>query len=516
MNLEGQQPVYEDLTREGCLRFVGVSKRFPGVLALSDVSLDARPWSVHGLVGENGAGKSTLLKILAGLYRPDAGQVLLGGRPASYRSPQEAIAAGIAVIHQELQLVPEMTVAENLMLGRMPHRWGWISQRRLMAAAQAQLARLEEGIDLSARVGRLPIAHRQMVEIAKALLANACVLAFDEPTSSLSQRETEKLFAIIRQLRADGCIILYVSHRMQEIFAICDAVTVLRDGRRVATYETMDDLTPDRLVGQMVGRQIEDIYGYRSREHTGAALQAEGLIGPGLTSPASFTLERGEVVGIFGLVGAGRTELLRLLAGARRARAGRVRLHGEPVVLRGPADAIRRGIVLCPEDRKKEGIFPGASVEENINLSARRPVRWGGFLHEAREAAIAREGVRRLSIRVASLAQQVHDLSGGNQQKCILARWLTGDVRVLLLDEPTRGIDVGAKSEIYAIIRGLAESGVAVLFASSELPEVLGIADRVLVMRQGALVGTLARGEATEEAVMRLALPVSALAASAG
>ncbi|MBE7560276.1 L-arabinose ABC transporter ATP-binding protein AraG [bacterium] len=492
---------------EAYLRFVGVGKRFPGVEALCNVSLEVAAGQVHALVGENGAGKSTLLKILAGVYPPDAGRLELGGRPVVFNSPQDAIAEGVAVIHQELQLVPDMSVAENLLLGRMPHRWGWLRSRALFSAARAQLVRLGEAIDPACAVRRLPIAHRQMVEIAKALASNACIFAFDEPTSSLSQRETAKLFDIIRELAAMGCVILYVSHRLHEIFEICDCATVLRDGRCVASFPDIAQASSDELVSQMVGRRIEDIYAYRPRAAREPALEVEGLTGPGLSAPLHLTVRRGEIVALFGLVGAGRSQLLYLLAGAARPRAGALRLLGRPLAPGRPADAIRAGLVLCPEDRKKSGIFPSASVQENIHLSARRRRGRFGFLSETSERHNAEACVRRFNIRVSSPAQKIANLSGGNQQKCILARWLTGDVAVLLLDEPTRGIDVGARSEIYAIIQNLAEAGVGILLATSDLPEALGLADRILVMRQGRLVGDLPHAEATEEAVMRLALP---------
>jgi len=349
-----------------------------------------------------------------------------------------------------------------------------------------------------------------MVEIGKALSRDAKVIAFDEPTSSLSSREVDKLFAIIRQLQRQGKVILYVSHRMEEIYQICDAATVFRDGRHVETYASLDGVTADTLVSKMVGRSIQDIFRYAPRPRGTPALEVTNITGPGVKAPASFTVARGEILGFFGLVGAGRTELLKLIYGDTRATGGEVRVMDQPVRIRSPRDAIRAGIVLCPEDRKKEGIIPIRSVMENLNLSGRRHFSPMGFVINSRaERENAAKHVQKLAVRTPSLKQLIMNLSGGNQQKVILARWLSEDVRVILLDEPTRGIDVGAKSEIYGIIYALAQQGVGVVVVSSELPEVLGICDRTMVMRQGKIVAEIPRAEATSERVLQLALPVS-------
>ncbi len=496
------------------LEFDSISKRFPGVQALDQVSFGVGEGSIHALVGENGAGKSTLLKVLSGAYVPDCGTIRLGGRACRFYHAADALAAGIAVIYQEAQLVPEMTVAENLLLGQMPTRFGWLDKRAMRAAASRILAELEEDISPTARVSTLSIAQRQMVAIAKALLRDAKVVAFDEPTSSLSRREVQKLFTIIRRLKERGRVVIFVSHRLEEVFDLCDSVTVLRDGRHVVTYESLAGLTHERLVSHMVGRVIADIYGYSPRPLGPPALEVEGLMGPGLSEPVSLTVRQGEVVVVFGLVGAGRTELLKLLYGAARPTSGTVRVCGEIARATSPAAAIRCGIALCPEDRKREGIVPLRSVAENINLSVRRRFARLGVLDERRERQNARDHVARLAIKTPSLKQPVLHLSGGNQQKVVLARWLSERVKVLLLDEPTRGIDVGAKREIYDLIFDLADQGIGILAVSSELPEVLGIADRVLVMRQGAIVASVPREEATEEALLRLALPLATPTAS--
>jgi len=490
------------------LRFNGIGKEFPGVKALAQISFEARPHSVHALMGENGAGKSTLLKILGGFYPPNSGSLQLGERSVSFKSAADSIASGIAVIHQELQLVPEMTVAENLLLGHMPSRFGVVNRGAMVRKARELLKGLADEIDPNMRLGSLSLGQRQLVEIAKAMSRNAHVIAFDEPTSSLSAREIERLMVIIARLRDEGRVILYVSHRMEEVFRICDAVTVFKDGRFVRTFEDMAQLNVDQLVNCMVGRDIQDIYNYRPREHFGEALRVEGLLGPGLQEPVSLQVNKGEILGLFGLVGAGRTELLRLLAGLSRSTQGALVLHGEAQTFKTPRDAIAAGVLLCPEDRKKEGIVPRASVAENINISARRDhARFGWLIQGGWERANAQRQISALNVRTPSADQPILFLSGGNQQKAILGRWLSMPMKVLLLDEPTRGIDIGAKSEIYQIIHNLAASGIAVIVVSSDLMEVMGISDRILVMSEGALTGELTRDQADEARLLQLALP---------
>jgi L-arabinose transport system ATP-binding protein len=490
------------------LDFDSITKTFPGVRALDGVSFEVGEGSVHALLGENGAGKSTLLKVLSGVYSPDSGRILMDGRPRAFPSTLDAIRAGIAVIYQELHLVPEMSVEENLLLGHMPNRFGLVDRKGMRELALRQLALLEEEVDPSTKVGSLPIAQRQMVEIAKALIRDAKVIAFDEPTSSLTDREVNKLFTVIRELKRTGKVIIYVSHRLREIFEICDSVTVFRDGRVVETCRDMSRIDQDYLVQRMVGRSISDIYGYAPRPFGGPALEVKELTGSGLSEPANLEVRRGEILGIFGLVGAGRTELLKLIYGASKRTGGEVRVHGIPASISGPDSAIRNGIAFCPEDRKKEGIVPILSVFENINLTARGAFARFGIINDRRERENAEHHVRNLGIRTTSLGKPVMELSGGNQQKVVFARSLSETVRVMLLDEPTRGIDVGAKSEIYGVILRLAESGIGVVVASSELLEVMGIADRILVMRQGKIVASLDRAEASEEKLLKLALPV--------
>ena len=490
------------------LRFNGIGKNFPGVRALSDISFEVRPGSVHALMGENGAGKSTLLKILGGAYQPSVGSLQIGAQTLVFKSAAESIGSGVAVIHQELHLVPEMSVAENLLLGHMPSRFGLIDRGAMLRRASELLAGLADEIDPRQRLGSLSLGQRQLVEIAKAMSRNAHVIAFDEPTSSLSAREIDRLMAIIAKLRDEGRVVLYVSHRMEEIFRICDAVTVFKDGRYVRTFDDMAQLTHDQLVTCMVGRDIQDIYNYRARPHQGEALRVEGLLGPGLQEPISFGVAKGEVLGFFGLVGAGRTELLRLLSGLATSKAGSLTLDGRALTLANPRDAIAAGILLCPEDRKKEGIVPLASVAENINIGARdRHLTLGCLVQGPWEKENAARQIKALNIKTPSAEQPIMYLSGGNQQKAILGRWLSMPMKVLLLDEPTRGIDIGAKAEIYQIIHGLAADGIAVIVVSSDLMEVIGISDRILVMSEGALTGEVLREEAQESRLLQLALP---------
>lgn len=487
------------------LRFEGIGKSFPGVRALDAISFDVREGCVHALMGENGAGKSTLLKILSGALAPTDGTLALDGQPLAIRSTQQALNAGIAVIYQELQLVPQLSVAENLFLGHLPSRFGWKDIGKLHEEARRVLALVGEDIRPETLVGNLPIAQRQMVEIAKALSRDARVLAFDEPTSSLSSREVDRLFELIAKLRSEGKIVLYVSHRMDEIFRICDACTVLRDGKHVQTYDSLEGVTPDDLVRAMVGREIGSLHAYAPRPIGELALQVDALEGPGLTEPVSLEVQRGEIVGVFGLVGAGRTELLSLLSGVTNPRSGGIRVDGHTFRTLNPQLAIRHGVALCPEDRKKQGIVPIATVADNVNLGVRK----GFFRKPLKERSAAQEKVEKFNIRTPSIDAKIGNLSGGNQQKAVLGRVLSHPLKVLLLDEPTRGIDVGAKSEIHGMVRSLAESGLAVLVVSSEMSELLGLCDRIIVMEGGRVRGELDHHSATQERLLELALPAS-------
>ena len=490
------------------LRFNGIGKHFPGVQALANISFVAHPGQVHALMGENGAGKSTLLKILGGAYAPSSGNLQIGEQSLVFRSTAESIANRVAVIHQELHLVPEMSVAENLFLGHLPARFGLIKRGELRHQALQLLKGLADEIDPQEKVARLSLGQRQLVEIAKALSRGAHVIAFDEPTSSLSAREIDRLMTIIGRLRDEGKVVLYVSHRMEEVFRICNAVTVFKDGRYVRTFEQMSELSHDQLVTCMVGRDIQDIYDYRPRECGEVVLKVDRLLGPGLREPVSFAVRKGEILGLFGLVGAGRTELLRLLGGLARHSGGQVELQGVALKLRSPRDAIAAGVLLCPEDRKKEGIIPLACVAENINISARGAhSTLGCLLRGVWERDNADRQIHALNVKTPTASQKIMFLSGGNQQKAILGRWLSMPMKVLLLDEPTRGIDIGAKAEIYQIIHSLAASGIAVIVVSSDLMEVLGISDRILVLCEGVVSGELPRAQANESNLLQMALP---------
>jgi len=489
------------------LTFKGIGKTFPGVKALDDISFSCQAGQIHAMMGENGAGKSTLLKILSGNYAPTQGEIQLKGQPVQFANTTDALNAGVAIIYQELHLVPEMTVAENIYLGQLPTKLGLVDRKLLRYESRLQLEHLGLDIDPDTPLKYLSIGQWQMVEIAKALARNAKVIAFDEPTSSLSAREIEQLFRVIRELRAEGRVILYVSHRMEEIFALSDAITVFKDGRYVRTFDDMSQVNNAQLVQAMVGRDIADVYGYQPRELGPVRLSLQGLQAPGVKTPIDLSVRAGEIVGLFGLVGAGRSELMKGIFGATRVSRGQLTLDGQRLDIRSPIDAIRAGIMLCPEDRKADGIIPVHSVRDNINISARRKsIRAGCLINNVWEVSNADHHIRALNIKTPSAGQLIMNLSGGNQQKAILGRWLSKEMKVILLDEPTRGIDVGAKHEIYHVIYQLAQQGIAVLFASSDLPEVLGLADRIIVMREGAISGELLHDDASEEKALSLAM----------
>lgn len=482
-------------------------KQFPGLRALDGVDLQLRRGEIHGLVGQNGAGKSTLIKILTGALIPDGGSIWRNGRPVRYRSPAEAAADGLAVVHQELSLVPTLTAAENLFLGRpYPRRAGsplidWTALRR---EAREVLARLHPGIPLDVPIGRLSPALQTLVAIARALALQASVLILDEPTASLTDQEVRHLFSVLRQLRSQGHSILYVSHRLREILEICDRVTVLRDGRVVASLPTRQ-LDGPELVRLMTGRQPDASRPARRRPAAGSpVLEVQGLCGHRLNG-VSFTVLRGEIVGIAGLTGSGRSELLRLLAGAQRPRAGRILLDGRPAMLRSPQVALRMGVAMVPEERRAQALIPAASLKENISLAHLDAHALAGWVVRARaEERVVRSLVTQLRIRAAHLDQPVSQLSGGNQQKAVFARFLVRPPKVLLLDEPTRGVDVATKFQLYDIIRDLADRGTAVVMASSELDELLGLSDRILVLHEGALVACVDARATTEERLSAL------------
>ncbi len=489
------------------IRMSGIEKRFPGVHALRNVQFDLRAGEVHALMGENGAGKSTLMKILSGVYQRDAGEIELGGQKVSFATPRAAQDAGIGIIHQELSLMNDLSLAQNIYIGREPRRMGFIvDDARMERDAEALFAQMNVSLRPAQLVQGLSIARQQMVEIAKALSHDTQVLVMDEPTAALNSREIDELFRIIEGLRAAGKGIIYISHKMDEIRRISDRVTVMRDGQWIGTRDTAD-VTLDQIITMMVGRelaqgdvQIPDL------AQAEVALDVRGLTRGREIRDVSFTLRRGEILGFAGLMGAGRTEVARAIFGADPVERGEIRVHGRPVRIRTPVDAVRAGIGYLSEDRKHLGLALPMSVRDNIALTAFDKFRnMAGLLNEASMAQVARDSIRALDIRTPSDRQEVRLLSGGNQQKIVIAKWLLRDCDVLIFDEPTRGIDVGAKSEIYRLLNDLAAEGRAIIVISSELPEILRLSHRIAVMCEGRLTGFLPGGEATQEQIMALA-----------
>jgi ribose transport system ATP-binding protein len=487
------------------LRVSTLSKHFPGVKALDGVSLDLYPGEVLAVIGENGAGKSTLMKILAGIQRPDSGTIHLDGALVEIDSIREASALGISLIHQELNLADNLDVGSNIFLGREPHRWGVVQRTAIHRDAAEYLRRVGLNCSPSTLVSRLSVGQQQMVEIAKALSVKSRILIMDEPTSSLSQHETENLYKVIRDLRAQGASIIYISHRLGEVTELADRVEVLRDGKNAGAL-AREEIGHDRMVKLMVGREFSTDREYKSRPLGEEVLRVADLATPAYPARrVSFSIRAGEIVGIGGLVGAGRTELLQTLFGVTPPLAGQVSVSGKPVQLNCPIDAIREGIALVPEDRKQQGLILEMAVRANCSLASLKRDQRRGLLNRAKECAISREMVETLHIKTPGDQQIVQLLSGGNQQKVVLGKWLAMKPRILLLDEPTRGIDVGAKREIYQLIERLAEEGVAIIFVSSEMEEILHLPDRALIMHEGELTGELTHDALNEEAVMHLA-----------
>jgi len=484
------------------LALEGVSKSFAGVKALKDVSFDVRPGEVHALMGENGAGKSTLIKVMAGVHTPDTGEIRVNGAVVRFASPREARAAGIATVYQELLLFPELSVAENIFLGHFPRTgmsaldWGKMRDeaRRLLDDLDSH------DLDVDARVGSLSVANRQRVEIAKALSQDARVLIMDEPTAALSDTDARRLMDVVRRLRDRGVAIVYVSHRMPEIFALATRVTVLRDGAYVGTHD-IGEITEGDLVSMMVGRPVDQLFPKVDAEIGAPVLELRNIAHRDEVEDISFTIRAGEIVGIAGLIGSGRTELALTIFGITPATSGEILLDGKPIVITSPKQARDLGIAYVPEDRGLQGLIKPQTIRENLSLALLDRISTATIVDRAKESRLARELIQRFGIRARGPEQLVRQLSGGNQQKVVLAKWVATNPRVLIMDEPTRGIDVGAKAEIHALMSRLAGQGLAVLMISSELPEVLGMSDRVLVMNNGRIVAEFDRAHATPDAV---------------
>ena len=493
-----------ETARAVAVRFEHITKRFPGVQALSDVTLDVAQGSCHALCGENGAGKSTLGKILAGIYTPDEGRLVVYDREVEFDSPRDALAAGVGIVHQELVFCGNMSVAENLCLGMIPSRRGFVDRAAMQRRAQELLAEIGATMDVQRPLADLSIAQRQIVQIASAVGSGARVIVFDEPTSSLSQVDAERLYDLIGRLRERGVTCIYVSHRMPEVFRLCDAVSVLRDGKHVGTHPT-SELSEGDIVRMMIGRPLAEYFPPpKSTEEGREVLRVENLSSPGKFQNVSFSLHAGEIVGLAGLVGAGRSEIASAIFGLDSDAQGRVLLNGSPVRIDDPSDAIRLGIGLVPEDRKKQGLVLSESCRHNTTLPILERLAKLTWIRESAEWQLVRDYFKRLGVRTRDPDMPVAGLSGGNQQKVVLARWLAANTNVLILDEPTRGVDVGAKAEIHALINELAAQGAAVVLISSELPELLSLSTRILVLREGRLVGEVPGHTATQDALLRL------------
>jgi ABC-type sugar transport system ATPase subunit len=496
------------------LRFDGISKLFAGVPALRGVSFDVRAGDCHALMGENGAGKSTLGKIVAGIHAPDGGTLYVDGRPVQFGSPLEAVRAGIGMVHQELCFCPNLTVAENLCLGQLPTKWGFLDRNAMRRRARAMLAEIGSRIDVDAPISSLTTGHEQMVQIASAVGTGARIIVMDEPTSSLASAEVDRLYELIDRLKDRGVTIIYVSHRLEEIFRLCDRVTVLRDGQHIETSD-IKELTVNSIVQKMIGRPVEQYFpAHLGGEPGRELLRVENLSSPGKFQNISFSVRAGEVVGLAGLVGAGRSEVAQAIFGLDRKAEGTVCVDGKPVQVRSPRHAMALGIGLLPEDRKRQGLVLSMGGRANLSLPILDRLSTLGFVNTREERKLTSRYFDRLRVRTSHMDAPVVTLSGGNQQKIAMAKWLASQCKILLIDEPTRGVDVGAKAEIHALIDELAKEGAAILLISSELPEVLNLSRRIIVLREGRQMGELPRAQATQESLMRLMAGVTASSAA--
>lgn len=492
------------------LRVKGIDKVFPGTKALSDVSMEFYKGKVHAIVGENGAGKSTLMNILSGVFPPTKGQIFLEGQEVKFQNPRQAQEMGIAIVHQELSLCPHLSVSENIFIGRLPKsKWGFIDRKKLREDASKILSNFKAEIDPEDLAGNLSVSEQQIVEIAKALTMDCKVLILDEPTSALTESEANNLFELIAELKDKGISIIYISHKLKEIFMISDHISVLRDGHYIGTYPAKE-VTPDQVVQYMVGRELKNIYPPKSTPGKKEILRVKNLSKSGVFNQISFSLYEKEILGIFGLIGAGRTEMSRALCGIDPKDSGEVWLNGNPIVMDTINQAKQHGVVYLTEDRKTQGLFLDMSIKRNIVSSNLQAVSSGLFIDPDKEKNTATHFSKMLNVKTRDINQHVVSLSGGNQQKTMIAKWLSLNPKVIIMDEPTRGIDVGAKSEIYKLLRRFVNEGRGVIVISSELPEVIGLCDRVLVMHHGRIVGQVTDEQINEEEIIRLASGIGA------
>ena len=491
------------------LTLSGISKSFPGVRALNDVSLELYAGEVTALIGENGAGKSTLVKTMTGIYQPDAGEIRVNGKLVTLPTAHSASAAGITAIHQETVLFDELTVAENIYIGHAPtNRFGMIDWKTMRAEAKATLDSMAAGIDPDIKLKELGIAKKHLVAVARALSVDAQVVIMDEPTAALSQKEIEELYVLIELLKADGKAILFISHKFDEIYRIADRFTVFRDGEQVGKG-LIKDTTQTQIVQLMVGRAVENIFPPRNATFGAVVLEAKGLSHPTEFEDISFTVRKGEILGFYGLVGAGRSEVMQAVFGLTQTTGGTLVLDGETIAPRSPADAVEAGIVYVPEERGKQGVITGEPIFKNVSLPSLGKTSKNGFLRMAEEFALARTYTERLDLRASSLSQSVSTLSGGNQQKVVIAKWLATHPKVIILDEPTKGIDIGSKAAVHEFMGELVAQGLSVIMVSSELPEVLGMSDRIVVMREGRVIDTLENNGLKPETLVRLAAGIA-------
>ncbi len=493
---------------EYILELKGITKIFPGVKALNNVQFQLKPGEVHALMGENGAGKSTFIKVITGVHKAEEGEMYLDGQLVDFKGPKDAQEAGIAAVYQHATSYPHLTVAENIFMGHEIIKHGMIQWKQMNAEANKLLERMNADFDSTAEMGTLSVAQQQMVEIAKALSTNARIIILDEPTASLTKRESEELYKIVDALKADGVSIIFISHRFEDMYRLASRITVFRDSQYIGTYD-VDKITNADLIKAMVGREIKDLFPKPEVKLGKEMLRAEHLSRTGYFKDVSFSIRAGEILGFTGLVGAGRTEVIETICGITRPDEGEVYLEGEKLNIKKPSDAMEKGIVLLPEDRQKEGLIMSWGLGRNVTLPTISKYAKGGFNNEPKERELAKELLEEVDTKAVDIFQPASSLSGGNQQKVVVAKALSQDMKVVIMDEPTKGVDVGAKAEIYAIMGELAQKGYAIILISSEMPEILGMSDRIVVMCNGRKTGELMRGEATQENILELAMEKS-------